>query len=214
MSLTFYAGSGSPFSWRVWLALEHKRVPYSLNMLSFSEGDLQRPGFLALNPRGKVPTLVDGDFVLFESAAIVEYLDEAYPGTPLFPGDAKQRATVRRLVQEVDNYLDQAVESVLGELLWKQGLPDQVKVDAGCAAIRKELAYFERCLSQDFLAGPLSAADFALYSILALALRVEQTRHPDLGVGAAMGPRLKAWKARIEALPYFAATYPPHWREA
>ncbi len=106
MALTLYAGSGSPFAWRVQLALEHKALPYELKMLSFSARDTLKPEFIALNPRHQVPVLVDGDFVLYESNAIVEYLDEAYPGrgAPLFPGDARQRALVRRLIEEIDNY--------------------------------------------------------------------------------------------------------------
>jgi glutathione S-transferase len=57
MSLTLYAGSGSPFVWKVWLALEFKGLEYTLKMLSFSAGDTRTPEFRALNPRGKVPAL-------------------------------------------------------------------------------------------------------------------------------------------------------------
>src|SRR5205823_1162779 len=81
-------------------------------MLSFSAGDTRKPEFVAINPRHRVPTITDGDFTLYESNAIVEYLDEAYPGRgqPLFPGDAKNRALIRRLISEVDNYFDEAVD--------------------------------------------------------------------------------------------------------
>ena len=81
MSIVLYYGSGSPYAWRVQLALEHKALPYERKVLSFSAGDTRKPEFLALNPRHRVPVIVDGDFVLYESNAIVEYLDEAYPGT-------------------------------------------------------------------------------------------------------------------------------------
>ena len=69
MALTFYYGSGSPYAWRVWLALEHKAIAYELKAVSFSTGDLTKPEFLALNPRHKVPTIADGNFSLYESAA-------------------------------------------------------------------------------------------------------------------------------------------------
>ena len=106
MAPTLYYGSGSPYAWRAQLALEHKALPYELKLLSFSAGDTRKPEFLALNPRHQVPVLVDGDFTLYESNAIVEYIDEAYPGrgAPLFPGDAKTRAVIRRMILEVDNY--------------------------------------------------------------------------------------------------------------
>ena len=91
MTIVFYYGSGSPYAWKVHFALEHKALPYERKVLSFSAGDTKKPEFLALNPRGQVPTIDDDGFVLYESNAIVEYLDEAYPGcgSPLFPGDAR-----------------------------------------------------------------------------------------------------------------------------
>ena len=51
MAITFYYGAGSPFAWRVWLALEHKALAYELRALSFSEGDLKTPEFAALTPK-------------------------------------------------------------------------------------------------------------------------------------------------------------------
>ena len=113
---------GSPYAWRVQLALEHKALPYERKVLSFSAGDTRKPEFLALNPRHRVPVIVDGDFVLYESNAIVEYLDDAYPGrgAPLFPGDARQRALVRRLIAEVDNYFDKATDPVVDEAFSKK----------------------------------------------------------------------------------------------
>jgi glutathione S-transferase len=103
---TFYYGAGSPYAWRVWLALEHKHIPHERKVLSFSAGDLKRPEFLAINPRGKVPAIVDGALRLYESAAIVEYLEEAYPdhGERLFPGAAADRALIRRQICEADCY--------------------------------------------------------------------------------------------------------------
>jgi len=100
MALTFYYGSGSPYAWRVWLALEHKAIAYQMKTVSFSGGDLTKPQYLALNPRHKVPTITDDDFSLYESAAIVEYLEEQYStGSMLFPGSVRQRAVIRRLVR-------------------------------------------------------------------------------------------------------------------
>ena len=90
MTVRLYYGSGSPFAWRVWLALEHKGIPYHLKTLSFDAGDLKTAEFGALNPRRRVPVLVDGDFAFAESAAIVEYIEDRWPsGPPLFARDPR-----------------------------------------------------------------------------------------------------------------------------
>src|SRR6266704_6026625 len=118
MALAFYYASGSPYAWRVWLALEHKGIPYERKTLSFDAGDLKRPEFVALNPRRKVPVIVDEGFALYESGAIVEYLEDKRPGEPrLFSADLRQRALQRRMVREADQYfaapMERLVEAVL-----------------------------------------------------------------------------------------------------
>jgi glutathione S-transferase len=161
-----------------------------------------------------VPTLVDGDFVLYESNAVVEYLDEAYPGrgAALFPGDARTRATVRRLISEVDNYFDKAMDPLTTEAFTKKPEERDPQVIAGARkASIDEYALFTRYLAGDFLAGPLSAADYAFYSLVALINRCE-IKLPDLDADGMLTPQLRAWKARIEALPYFEKTIPPHWK--
>jgi len=214
--LTFYSGSGSPFAWRVHLALEHKSVLYHLKLVSFSAGDTKKPEFLALNPRHKVPVIVDDDFALYESVAILEYLEQQYPqsGAPLFPGSIRERALVRRMVCEADQYFGPAMQKVMREIFFKPPAEwSDAKLREGRAACLEELAMFAREMRGDYLAGPLSAADFALYPMLALLLRSE-TKKPDLEIRAALDPALSSWVRRIEALPYFDKTYPPHWKQS
>jgi len=215
MPLTLYYGSGSPYAWRVQLALEHKALPYELKVLSFSAGDTRKPEFLALNPRHRVPVLVDGDFVLYESNAIVEYLDEAYPGrgAPLFPGDAKARAIVRRLILEVDNYSDKSTDVLLDQAFSvKPEERDAKKIADGRQTVVDELVAMTNAMRGDYLAGPLSAADFALYPLVAFLFRAEKVKLPDLDASGMLTAPLRAWKARVEALPFFAKTVPPHWK--
>ena len=117
--ITFYYGSGSAPAWRVWLALEHKQLPYEFKLMSFSAGDLKTPAYRALNPRGQVPLIVDDGFALWESNAIVEYLDEQYPATPrLFPGSTRERSAVRRWVSEIDDNFGAALAKLTGWVLW------------------------------------------------------------------------------------------------
>lgn len=216
MSLVLYYGSGSPYAWRVQLALEHKALAYERKVLSFSAGDTRKPEFLALNPRHRVPVLVHDDFALYESNAIVEYVDEAFRGrgAPLFPGDARQRGRVRRLILEVDNYLDKASDAV-----WTQAFAteperrDAATVEVGKEALIKEFGLFTAAMQGDFLAGALSAADFALYPALALIRRCER-KLPEFSLDALLTAPLRAWMVRMEALPFLDATVPPHWKAA
>src|SRR5262245_51164860 len=142
MALVFYYGSGSPFAWKVWLTLEHKQIPYEIRILSFDRGDTRSPEFLAVNPRGKVPVIVDNGYALWESHAIVEYLEEQYPQLPLLPSDPKSRATVRRLMLEADNHLSDANTDLLEATLFRKTdvAEDPAKIAAGQDKVLKELA--------------------------------------------------------------------------
>ena len=215
--IMFYGASGSPYVWRVWFALEHKQASYEMKMLSFSAGDLRAPSFVALNPRRKVPVVVDGDIVVYESAAIVEYLEDRFPSPapPLFPPDIGKRAIARRLIREIDEYLARALESMLEEVLFK---PPEEWIPTAIDRVRGnfvgELARFENYAPQaDFFIGEPGVVDHALYPLIALALRLER-RKSDLAIRPAIGARLVAWMRRVEALPYFAKTFPPHWKES
>ena len=212
--ITFFYGSGSPFAWRVWLALEHKQLPYDLKEISFSRGDLKTPEYRRISPRGKVPALVDDDFSLYESAAIVEYLEERYPrsGASLFPGDTRSRAQIRRLVNEADLYLDAAGRKLVQAVLFTNKEDwDEARIGAGRETLAAELSTFEDYLSGDYYGVELSAADFTIYPLVALMQRM-QVRKPDLDVASLIGPKMSAWIQRMESLPFFSDTYPPHWR--
>ncbi len=213
MAIEFYYGSGSPYAWRVWLALEHKALPYHQQLLSFSAGDLKKPGYLALNPRGRVPVIVDQGYALYESAAILEYLEDAYPAArKLFPADLHARATARRQVREADEYVAHAMEVLVEQVLFTDADKwDAPAIKAASERFVAELAHFEQALRTDFFANEVGAVDYTLYPMLALALRM-QRKKPDLGIAAGIGPRLAAWMKRMEALPVYAATYPPHWK--
>ena len=211
--MVFYFGSGSPYAWKVWLALEHKKLAYEARRMSFDNGDLKTPEFRAINPRGKVPAIVDDGFVLYESPAILEYLEQqhAAPGKLLFPGDAREQAIVRRMVCEADSYYAPAMTKLVsGVLFTKPAEWNDERIAAARDQCVAELARFAGDMHGEFLAGTLSAADFTLYPMLALCLRCE-VKKPGLGLRAAMPEKITAWMARIEALPYYEKTRPAHW---
>lgn len=215
MALTFYYLSGSPFSWKVWLSLERKQIPYDLRVLSADAGDLKREAFLAINPRGKVPAIVDDGFALYESSAIIEYLDEQYHGSGerLWPRDARARAVARRIAAEGDAYIYPNVRKLVVELIMrKDGTPDEAAIAEAKSALGRELPQLERAIVGPFIAGDEpSAADFANYPFLAVLNRVV-LRRPEYKLAELVPDGVRRWMQQVEALPYFATTIPPHWK--
>ena len=140
MALTFYAGSGSPYAWKVWLALEHKGIPYELKMLSFDKGDTKSPEFLAVNPRAKVPAIVEDGVAVSESSVIVEYLEDRYPWKPLLPKDASGRATARRIAAEADSYLSETVEELFNLTLYAKKPATVTEISAAQEHALSEIA--------------------------------------------------------------------------
>jgi glutathione S-transferase len=214
MALDFYHGHGSPYSWRVWLALELKQAPYNLKILSFQNEDTKKPEFVAINPRHTVPTIVDDGFALWESMAILEYLDERFgTGAKLYPGDLKARARIRRLSREMEQYLGGPIDKIVDELFWKgDAPPDKAKIEAERALVKADLGYFAKELRGNFIAGDAPcAADFVLAPYLGYVSRID-FRKPETKLAELVPPALAAYRKRIEALPYYDKTYPAHWR--
>lgn len=214
MALTFYFGSGSPFAWKVWLVLEHKGIAYAPKRLSFDKDETRAPEFLKLNPRGRVPTIVDDGFALYESNAICEYLEDKYPQKPLLPKDAQGRAVVRRLIGEADDGLYEPGSDLMSKVLYVAADQRDAKaIGEAKAKLREELAYWRDYLKGDFFAGALSLADFTIYPYLRMPNRVEERASGHGLKREDLPANLAAWMRRIEALPYFDKTIPPHWKE-
>jgi glutathione S-transferase len=213
MAVTLYYLSGSPYAWRVWLSLEHKAIGYRLKAISFDGGDFDKPEFAALNPRRRVPVIVDDGFALYESGAIVEYSCDKWPAEPrLLSPDLRQRSIQRRMIREADQYVGDAVERLVRAILftpmekWSQD-----KIAAGRKALKNELALWETTLVGEYLAGALSAVDFTLYPYLALVERMG-LRNAELAAPDLLGPKLTNWTRQMRALPVVQKTWPPHWK--
>src|SRR5262245_7035070 len=90
---------------------------------------------------------------------------------------------------------------------------DQKAIAEAKAKLKEELGHWEGYLTSDYFAGgALSLADFAIYPYMRMPVRVEE-RAPGLGLKRSELPaKVGAWLARIEALPYYAKTIPPHWK--
>ena len=160
-----------PFSRKVRLALAEKKLEFELQVEKIWE---RRTAFLAMNPAGDVPVLVESDgTILSNSQVICEYLEEVYPETNLLGADPMQRAETRRLVGWFDVKFNREVtDNLVGEKLMKRflklGEPHGPSIRAGHANIHYHLDYIGfLCEKRKWLAGEaFSLADIAAASHL------------------------------------------------
>ena len=98
--LQLYADSRltSPYVMSVFVALTEKGLPFELRTVDLERQGQHTPEYTGISATQRVPTLLHGDFALSESSAITEYLEDVFPEQPIYPKDARQRATAR-LVQ-------------------------------------------------------------------------------------------------------------------
>ena len=149
MGIELYWGSGSPFAWRVMLILEVKGLAYESRFLEFSKGEHQAPAYLQLNPRGKVPLSKDGDFVIYESLAIMSYLDRKYPDPPLFGEAAEETGLIWRSLAECESYIVSAGDKVVRPIFFcsRAGCPrERILHASGYAPSQatRATAYFQK----------------------------------------------------------------------
>lgn len=218
MAIEIFWVSGSPFAWRVLLALEVKGLPYQSRLLERSKGEHKSPEFLAINPRGQVPVVRDGEVVVRESIAILAYLDRQYPEVPIFGRSGAEAAAIWQEVLEGAATADPFEQFIL-PLYFNEVAAKEAQMRAVLPRIEAELDRLEKTLArQPWLANAaLSAADLVAYPMVRSLLRAAEK--PDaarfdqgfLRMGE-QRPGTAAWMARIEALPGYDRTFPPHWR--
>jgi glutathione S-transferase len=219
MAIEVFWGSGSPFAWRVLLALEFKRLPYVSHLLQFSKQEHKSPQMLALNPRGRVPVLKDGDYVCFESLAILYYLDLKYPQPPLFGHTPEEAGTIMRVICEYQAYIEPHLTRIVGAVFFGDADLGSDEVTTAMHAVASEARTIEaRLAKSDWIVGEsCSAADMVIFpgiQLLKRALEKPQaaalsSRFMPVEVNY---PSLGRWLTRVAALPGYERTYPPHWR--
>ena len=194
------------------LVLTHKNVSYAFRDI---EPEMGKPAHLALHPFNRVPILQHGDFTVYETSAIVSYVEETFDHVALRPKSLRERARMDQWVSAVNSYYypymiyhvshERRVFPELGipsdEKVVAHALP---KIEVGLQVLERELGH-----GKDYLLGPdLTLADFyVLPSTYAFGLTKE---------GQAMYPKYPAfcrWRERMEAHPTlrrFRAALPPH----
>ena len=206
--IQFHYGSGSPFAWRVQLVLEEKGLPYEPVLLSFAKDEHKSPAHLARHPHGKVPTLTDDGVSLYESSAIVEYLEERYGIPPLLPKDPAARAVVRIEELEALLYFNERFVAVARQVFFTPAAQrDAAAIEAGRGQVREELRRLEKRAASrgQYVNGELSRSDLTWIPFVEIAARAGV----DLDPGET--PWLVGWRSRMRARPSYERSYPPHW---
>ena len=220
MAIELWWGSGSPYSWRALLALEFKQLQYVSHQVQFAKQEHKSPQMLSMNPRGRVPVLKDGDFVCFESLAILQYLDRKYPSPPLFGRTPEEAGTINRVICEYESYAEDHIQKLIYVILF-QGVDGHMEdIERAMTHIITEARTIERRLAtSDWLvAEQPSAADIVVYPGIQMLMRVLERREAQDLRGRLLPldahfPAIDAWLKRVETLPGFEKTYPPHWRD-
>ncbi|HEX9446217.1 MAG TPA: glutathione S-transferase family protein [Candidatus Binatia bacterium] len=193
--IKLYDFPSSPNCQRVKVVLDEKKLAYEKVPVDLKKMEQKKPEFLKLNPYGKVPVLIDGATVLYESLIINEYLDEKYPETPLMPKDQGKRAKVRILLDYGMNHLDPSYQTIRKEMMKEEKERNQEAIEKARKELKSLLGRLERELGdQPYLAGDFSLVDAAL---IPRFLRLE-------GMGVlpdASLPRIGQWIGRMKERP-------------
>lgn len=204
--MKLYMNPLSPNVRRVRLTAAVLQLPLQETQLDLAKGEHKTPEYLALNPNGAIPTLVDGDFVLTESRVIMQYLASKKPESGLVPRDDQGRADmVRWQFWDAAHFSPQlgtlTFEKVIKPLLGASA-PNKAKIDEAVAAFRRFAAVLDQRLQgKAYVVGnTLTLADLTLASSLMYA---QQTDAP-LGDF----PNVQSWFSRLSDLDAWRKTAP------
>jgi len=206
MTMKLYGFPPSPNTWKVRAVAAHLELPLELELVDLTKGQSRTPEYLALNPTGRTPVLVDGDLTLWESCAIMQYLADREPN-PLWPKDAKIRADIMRWQSwQLAHWNAEGCQPLIFERLVKKilnlGAPDAAVVAKATEAFNREARVLDAHLAkQPYLVGTgLTLADFSVAAPLFYAKEAE--------LPLPSHPQLRDWFARISALPAWRDTAP------
>ena len=192
----------SPYVRKVLACLNLKRIAYELDPITPFFGNDE---FRRLSPLCRIPVLIDAEFSISDSSVICAYLDEAYPGHPLFPADAKQRARARWFEEYADTRLGELFiwslfyQKVVRPLVWGEP-PDEQRIERAIHEdIPLALDYLERELpAQGFLFGDIGACDIAIASFF------RNGHYAGFTVDAERWPRTSTFVERVLGHPCLA----------
>jgi glutathione S-transferase len=204
--MKLYGFPPSPNTWKVRAVAAHLGIPLELEFVDLTKGEHRLPAYLALNPTARAPVLVDGDFTLWESNAIMQYLASRTPNA-LWPDDGRARADIARWQSwQLAHWGAEACEPLIIERLVKQllqlGRLDDAIIAKSTEAFHRESRVLDAHLSrQPYLVGTaLTLADFTVAAPLFYSKEAE--------LPVAQYHHLRDWFTRVSALPAWRETAP------
>ena len=204
--MLLYNANLSPNALRVRAVAHELAIALEIVDVDLRKGENRSETFLALNPNGKVPVLVDDDLVLWESRAINAYLASLRSEHGLYPEDPRKRAIVDQWSYWQAIHLGPAIQRVVFERLLKSkfgmGEPDEKALEGSLKDIAQFLAVLDANLcDQDWVAGELSIADFAVASTFVY--------RKGSNISLERAPHVSTWIDRLEARPSWQAAVKP-----
>jgi len=191
---------------RVLLAADHLGIEFDLVQINLaSQDDRRRLGEVNLN--SKLPVLIDGDFILWESCAIMQYLADGTPGQTVWPQERRARADVSRWMFWACQHFSPAIGVLTWEYIWKKFVTGQDPDPKEVARGEGDLAEAARVLDQHLATRNWlvdDAVTLADYAVAAPLMYREKARLPLDAY-----PHLLAWFGRIQALPAWQRTDHP-----
>jgi glutathione S-transferase len=204
--MKLYGFPPSPNTWKVRAVAAHIGLPLELEFVDLTKGESHTPAYLALNPTGRAPVLVDGDFTLWESTAIMQYIASRTPNA-LWPDDARARADIMRWQSwQLAHWSSEGCDPLIFERLVKKllnlGAPDAAVLAKGSEAFNREASVLHAHLAKEsYLAGKEpTLADFSVAAPLFYATEAE--------LPLASYPQVRDWFDRVSALPAWRDTAP------
>ena len=178
-----------------------------LELVDLQKGEQKSPDYFAINPNGRVPTLVDGDLVLWESLAIMQYLADVTPGQKLMPTELPARAHAQKWLYWTASHWSAAAAQLNFENFLKArfglGEPNAYAVERAQRLFRESATTLDRTLARaPWVTGEtLTLVDLAIAAPL---MYVELAKLPIAGL-----ENVERWFARIRPLDAWKQTEPP-----
>ena len=213
MAIELWWAVRSPYCWRVQLALAYKGLAHDAHPVDIARQEQKSPHLRRLTPRGRVPVLRDADYVVFESVAVLHYLDRKYPERALFGATAEEGGVIERVICEFQSYIEPHLAAIFAGLGVARDPAVRERILEHLLAAAGEARVIEgRLAGSEWVVGAApSAADFVIYPWIALLL--DLLEGPDGGELSArflpvevQYPALARWLARLESLPGIAGT--------